>query len=96
MGVKPHAVTLHIEELVLTGFPSGSRHAIADAVQAELARLMGDGGIGNALARGGNYDELRGDAFMLAPRFGPQASGRAIAERLYTTLSEARGKNGTR
>ncbi len=34
------AVTVHVDELVLHGFDPRDRHAIADAVHAELAALF--------------------------------------------------------
>jgi hypothetical protein len=34
-------VTVHIEELVLHGFDPRGRHALADALQEELGRLLG-------------------------------------------------------
>jgi hypothetical protein len=96
MGVKLDSVTLHIEELVLTGFPSGSRDAIADAVRVDLKRLISERGIGNAPTRGGSYEELHGGAFTLPARAGASTSGSGIAERLYTTLSQEGGTNGKR
>ena len=36
------AVTLHIEQLVLHGFDPRDRHAIGDALRAELAALFND------------------------------------------------------
>ena len=45
-------VTVHIEELVLHGFDPHGRHALADALQAELGRLLGE-----ALAEGPDVPE---------------------------------------
>jgi hypothetical protein len=36
---------LHIEELVLVGFPPADRHRIQDAVQAELMDLLANGAL---------------------------------------------------
>ena len=96
MGMKRDSITVHIEELVLTGFPTGSRHVIADAVQAELTRLIGEGGIGGEFASGGSYERLQGGSFTLPARIGSTASGDGIAARLHTTLSQEGGKHGTR
>jgi len=96
MGVKLDSVTLHIEELVLTGFPSGSQDAIADAVRVDLARLISERGIGNAVTQGGSYEELHGGAFALPARPGGRSSASGIAERLYTTLSQEGDPNGKR
>ena len=37
----PHAVELHIEELVLHGFEVSERKPIADGMQQQLAQLIG-------------------------------------------------------
>ena len=93
MGVTRDAVTLHIEELVLSGFPPGSRHAIGDAVQAELTRLLSERGVGDAVARGGQGD-LEGGTFRLPERPNALASGSGIAHQVYAALHQRGGKNG--
>jgi hypothetical protein len=41
---------VHVEELVLVGFPAGGHDAIAEAVQAELQRRLAAGADPGALA----------------------------------------------
>jgi hypothetical protein len=94
MGVRTDSVSVHIEELVLTGFPPALRHAIGDAVQTELARLIGESGIGGSLASGGNCEQLQGGSFALPSRSGAGTSGSAIARHLYAALSREGGTNG--
>ncbi len=40
MNARP--IHLHIEEIVLHGFPAGERHGIADAIQRELAAALAE------------------------------------------------------
>ena len=53
----PHSIEMHIEELVLHGFEPGDRHAIGDAVERELARLLSEHGLPSASA--GGYERAR-------------------------------------
>jgi hypothetical protein len=94
MGVTRDTITLHIEELVLAGFPAGSRHAIGDALQRELTRLLREGGVGAQLAPSGTQGDLDGGTVLLpAPLQGP-ASGSNIARQVYAVLSQRGEKNG--
>ena len=43
--MKPREIEAQIEELVLHGFPPSERYRIADAMQAELARLLTEQGL---------------------------------------------------
>ena len=71
-------VTVHIERLVLTGYEARDRHAVADAVQVELVRL---------LASDAAVTRLTGLAAAPPPRVAmtvdhdtkPAALGRAVA-----------------
>ncbi len=38
-------IVIEIDELVLHGFPPGDRYRIGEAVQAELARILGERGL---------------------------------------------------
>jgi hypothetical protein len=40
VGVTPRRIDVHIEELVLHGFPPLDRYAVSEAVQRELATLL--------------------------------------------------------
>jgi hypothetical protein len=77
-------VELHIEELVLHGFAPGDRHRIADAVQAELARRLGEVPV-DAQAR--RIAHLDAGAFQLPPRAPAAAVGSQVAGALHTALT---------
>jgi hypothetical protein len=42
MDLMPRHMRLHIDRLVLHGFPPGDRHHIADALQARLTELLSE------------------------------------------------------
>ena len=46
MGVSARPVEVHIDELVLDGFPAGRGEAIAGALSGELARAMEGASVG--------------------------------------------------
>jgi hypothetical protein len=73
------AVEVQIEELVLHGFAPGDRHAIADAVQRELAQLIGEGQLpvshGNPVA----LKQIDAGTFQVKAGSKPENSGVQIA-----------------
>jgi hypothetical protein len=54
--VKRNEIELHIEELVLHGFPPFERHAVAEAVRAQLEARIANGGLD--IARDVHIDRL--------------------------------------
>ena len=91
MGVSRDAVTVHIETLVLHGFPGGSRHDIGDALQAELARLLAEHGIADTIDRTARDSIIDGGEFTLPARGDVHASGAGIAQRVHASLSDQGG-----
>lgn len=86
-GTAPRPnVELHIEELALHGFPSGARHAIGDAVQRELARLIAERGLAPALAVTGDHAYLDGGAFHMVRDTAPDRIGVQVARAIYGGL----------
>jgi hypothetical protein len=73
--MKPRSIDLHIQELVLHGFPPGDRYRIGDAVRVELARLLAEQGVPAALTREREVARLDVGAFEFAP--GAKAEGLA-------------------
>jgi hypothetical protein len=81
------ALTIHIERLILEGFPPDALDAgqVQMAIQLELARLLAEGGLGAEIAAGGAF------ATRLAPPIAgpaqqPQALGAQIAGAVYGGL----------
>ena len=80
-------VELHIEELVLHGFPPGDRHRIGDAATRELARLFAEGGVPPSLEEGGEIASLSGGSFEARPDLGAERVGVQVARAVYGGLS---------
>lgn len=85
MALKPQAVELHIEELILDGFPRRDRHSIGDAVERELSRLISEQGLS---ASSLEVDHLNAGAFKASPNARPQALGTQIAGKVYRGIAK--------
>jgi hypothetical protein len=89
--VKPSRIELHVDELVLHGFPPGDKHRIADALQAELHRLLA----GRGLPARESFT-ARDTSFTFSPTEGPRVAGRRIAAAVHAALAHAPEKGGAR
>jgi hypothetical protein len=76
-------VALHVDELVLDGFPPLDRRRVATAVEHELARLLAEQGVPAGLAEPGAADRLDGGSFNLPAGRGAEAVGADIARAVY-------------
>lgn len=91
------AVEVEIEELVLHGFDPGDRHVIAEAIQRELAQMIGAGQL--PLTQGSPVALRRMDAgaFQVEAGSKPAASGTQIARSVVRGLRrEMRASAGAR
>jgi hypothetical protein len=84
---EPPPIHLHIEELVLHGFPSGDRHRIGDAVQRELTRLFTEGRTPPALAKSAEIDRLNAGSFQMTTAR-PEATGAQVARAVFGGLKQ--------
>ena len=80
-------VELHIEELVLQGFPPDYRHRIGDAVEQELSRLFTERGLPPSLSRGGDIPHLDAGAFEMNTELRAHEVGARVARALYGGMS---------
>jgi hypothetical protein len=91
MRQKPQSpnrtVKLHIDELALHGFPPQDRQRIAQAVQTELVRLIGERGLPASLTRTAAIPNVDGGSFRMAPEGDAENAGAGIARSLYTSLN---------
>ena len=82
---RPRAIEVHIDELVLHGFDAADRHSIGDAVQVELAELLGAMEVAGSMSRSTSIERLDGVSIVpLGPdaRHLGQAIGRSVSEGL--------------
>jgi Domain of unknown function (DUF4157) len=84
--MKPRDIEVRIEELVLRGFPPSERYRIADAMQAELARLLTEQGL--SVTNDAALEQLSADAIRLNPNAHGEMMGAQIAR---TVLDGLRG-----
>lgn len=76
-------IDLHIEELVLDGFPPGDRHRIGAALEKELARLLAERGLSAGWENGGEAGRLNGGKFEARPGARPERVGAQIAQSVF-------------
>jgi hypothetical protein len=77
-------VNLHIERLVLEGIDidPAQRPILQAALEAELGRLIAEGGVG-ALAAGGAVPSVKAEGFQMSGDGNPSQLGRQIAGAVY-------------
>jgi hypothetical protein len=78
---------MHIDELVFDGLPDLQRDLIAGMVEAELQRLLNDGGLPTALSGGVSLAEMQVDSLQVSPGARADDLGVRIAGLIYTTLT---------
>jgi hypothetical protein len=85
-------VRVHIDELVLHGFDAGSRHAIADAVQAELQQRFAASWSSMAtasMAQGGAIERLAAPTVTLSSH--ARRDGKAIGAAIHRSVTSMHG-----
>ena len=87
------AVHLHIERLVLEGFPPGtlgSAARVADGVERELRRLL-LGAVPDGWRRGGSQGRLEGPPVRRASAV-PERLGARVAASVYRSFTRGGGR----
>jgi hypothetical protein len=88
-NIRPVAIELHIDALVLSGLAAGQQQAIAAAIQHELTRLIAAGGIADFLTQSGSIPSLDGGSFTIAPDAAPKETGARIAGAISSAVASA-------
>lgn len=91
-------IELHIERLVLDGLPltRADGALVQAAVEAELARLLAEGGLGPGLLAGVALPSLRVDAVQLAAGSSPAQIGQQIGRAVFGGLGRGDERVGAR
>ena len=75
-------VVVHIDSLVLKGFPYEDRHVIAAGLQQELARLFVDPHAAQQLTAKGDVSRLQVGNISIDPGLNPQGVGVEAARKI--------------
>jgi hypothetical protein len=75
-------VVLHIDRLLLRGFPRGDAAAVTEGLRTELQSLLGDNAAVAALSRHQESSVVRGGTVRVPHGGSPGAVGRAVAARV--------------
>jgi hypothetical protein len=81
--MKHPNLEIHIEELILRGMPPGSRRGLAEAIEAEVRRLIEEGGLPPGWESAGGSLRLPGGGFEVDPQSKPAAIGTQVAQGLH-------------
>jgi hypothetical protein len=84
--MNPRAIEVHISELVLHGFPPGAGGSIGDAVQEELARLLGNGETLESFRADGSIDRLAAASVHLSNQ--DRVLGSDVARSVHGALAD--------
>jgi hypothetical protein len=81
-------INLHIERLVLDGLPVGHGQGalIKAAVEAELGRLLREGGLSQALRLGGAFASQRANSISMGGDDSPAQVGQQIGRAVYSRI----------
>ncbi len=85
--MKPARIELHIDELVLHGFAPSDRHAIGDAVQHELARLLAEQGLAPSGLVSRERAHVNAGDFHVSSESKAPAVGAQVAHAVYGGLT---------
>lgn len=77
-------INVHIEELVLHGVDPTDRHAIADAIQREIARTFA---LGGSITQDRHVDRIQGRPVTWGDAAGPQRVGAEVARAVRGNLT---------
>jgi hypothetical protein len=88
---RQQSIELHIEELVLHGFPHGDRYAIAEAVASEIGQLLMNqsaGGVPTAFTKNSEQERVDAGVFNAAPGWSSKSLGGQIAQTVHRGLTK--------
>lgn len=81
-------VALHVEELVLDGFPNVDGDQLCELIQNELSRLVAERGVSPPMNRGIALDRLDAGEIGVSPDSTSESLGHQVARAIYEGVSE--------
>ncbi len=83
LNSQSHHLELHIEELILQGFPGCDRDRMGAAITQELTRLFTEQGIPRSVQDTGRSIRLPGGSFEVTTGIRVELTGAEIAQKIY-------------
>ncbi len=85
-------INVHVERLILDGLPITHHQGVLvqGAVEAELTRLLSEGGFTSSSQAGGALPSVRADAMQLKAGNTPTQLGQQIARAVYSGIGKAK------
>jgi len=84
--MKPRAIEVTIDELLLEGVSPAERLRIGAALEGELGRLFAERGLPDGLTGAGERAAVDGGSFARGPRDTPSSIGARVAAAVYDGL----------
>ena len=85
---ESRSIDLQIDELVLNGFAAADRHAIGDAFERELARLLAEQGVSPGLTRNVELEHLNADVDHVNQGSNSETIAVQSAQAIYRRFNE--------
>lgn len=84
-------IEVHVDELILCGFPTANRYVIGDALVHELGRWFEYGESSMSLSKDAHIPVLNAGEIILPPNVKPAAVGERVAQVVYAGLNNTNG-----
>jgi len=85
-------INVYIERLILDGIKMGPGQGakVKAAVEAELSRLLAEGGVESGLQSGGAFPNMPARSIQVSGEIHPSRLGRQIARTVYGSIGESK------
>ena len=89
-------VNVYIERLILDGINMGPGQGakVKAAVEAELSRLLAEGGVESGLQSGGAFPNMPARPIRMSEEIHPTRLGQQIARTVYGSIGQSRSEKG--
>ena len=89
LNSSSHHLELHIEELILQGFPGCDRDRMGSVITQELTRLFTEQGIPRSFQQRDQSVRLPGGSFEVTTGSRVEVAGAEIAQKIYGGFRES-------
>jgi hypothetical protein len=80
-------IVLHIDRLVLNGFPADQRDGVVRGLEGEFGRLLAEPAMAQRLGTVGNVERVRTSDARIASDAAPRTAGTSVARAIVNGVS---------